>query len=59
MLGAFATVAKAAAKGELEEAANDPNVQAKMQEAMDNVADATTRGLAKYTKAADEAEASV
>ena len=59
MLGAFATVAKAAAKGELEEAANDPNVQAKMQEAMDNVADATTRGLAKYTKAADDAEASV
>lgn len=59
MLGAFATVAKAAAKGELEEAANDPNVQAKLQETMDSVADATTRGLAKYSKAADEAEASV
>lgn len=59
MLGAFATVAKAAVKGELEEAASDPNVQAKMQETIDSVADATTRGLSKYTKAADQAEASV
>lgn len=59
MLGAFATVAKAAAKGELEEAANDPNVQAKMQSTMDAVADANTRGLSVYSKAADEAEASI
>lgn len=59
MLGAFANVAKAAVNGELEAAANDPNVQAKMQEAVDNIADANTRGLSKYSKAADEAEASV
>ncbi|MCQ2523732.1 MAG: DUF4428 domain-containing protein [Lachnospiraceae bacterium] len=59
MLEAFATVAKATAKGELEEAANDPNVQAKLQGAMDSAADAATRGLSKYSQAADEAEASL
>lgn len=59
MLGAMASIAKAAAKNGLEEAANDAELKAKMEQAIESGNEAQTRGLSKYTKAADEAEASV
>ena len=56
MLGALASVAKAAAKDGLESAVNNADLQAKIQGAMDAADDANTRGLSKYTQAADAAE---
>ncbi len=59
MLGALSSVAKAAAKDGLEAAVNNVDVQAKLQGAMNSAEDANTRGLSKYSNAADAAEASV
>lgn len=56
MLGALASVAKVAAKDGLESAVNNADLQAKIQGAMDAADDANTRGLSKYTQAADAAE---
>ncbi|MCQ2531759.1 MAG: hypothetical protein MJ093_03530 [Saccharofermentans sp.] len=59
MLSAMASIAKTAAKNGVEDAVNQADLKAKMEQAIDSANDAQTMGLSKYTKAADAAEASV